>query len=32
MKVIEPSVEILKQEDFSIKGIKQFIERCERVW
>ena len=31
MKVIEPSVEILKQEDFSIKGIKRFIEQCARL-
>ena len=31
MKVIEPSVEILKQEDFSIKGIKKFIEQCARL-
>lgn len=31
MKVVEPSVEILKQEDFSIKGIQQFIERCARL-
>lgn len=31
MKVVEPSVEILKQEDFSIKGIKKFIEQCARL-
>ena len=31
MKVVEPSVEILKQEDFSIKGIKRFIEQCARL-
>ena len=31
MKVIEPSVEILKQKDFSIKGIKKFIEQCARL-
>lgn len=31
MKVIEPSVETLKQEDFSIKGIKRFIEQCARL-
>lgn len=31
MKVIEPSVEIIKQEDFSIKGIKKFIEQCARL-
>ena len=31
MKAIEPSVEILKQEDFSIKGIKKFIEQCARL-
>lgn len=31
MKVLEPTVELIKQEDFSIKGIKQFIERCARL-
>ena len=31
MKVIEPSVDILKQEEFSIKGIKRFIEQCARL-
>ena len=31
MKVLEPTVEVIKQEDFSIKGIKQFIERCARL-
>ena len=31
MKVVEPSVEIIKQEDFSIKGIKKFIEQCARL-
>ena len=31
MKVIESSVETLKQEDFSIKGIKKFIEQCARL-
>lgn len=31
MKLIEQSFEILKQEDYSLKGIKKFIERCGRV-
>lgn len=31
MKLIEQSFEILEQTDYSLKGIKQFIERCRRV-
>lgn len=31
MKLIKQSFEILNQKDFTIKGIKQFIERCARV-
>ena len=31
MKLINQNFEILEQKDFSIKGIKQFIERCGRV-
>lgn len=31
MKVLEPTVELIKQEDFSIKGIKKFIEQCARL-
>ncbi len=31
MKLIKQSFEILKQKDFTLKGIKQFIERCARV-
>lgn len=31
MKLIKQSFEILEQKDFTIKGIKQFIERCARV-
>lgn len=31
MKLIKQSFEILEQNDFSLKGIKQFIERCGRV-
>ncbi len=31
MKLIQQSFEILEQKDFTIKGIKQFIERCARV-
>ena len=31
MKLINQSFEILKQEDFSLIGIKKFIERCGRV-
>ena len=31
MKLIEQSFEILEQKDFTIKGIKQFVERCARV-
>lgn len=31
MKLIKQSFEILKQTDYSLKGIKQFIERCGRV-
>lgn len=31
MKFIKQSFEILEQKDFTLKGIKQFIERCARV-
>lgn len=31
MKLINQSFEILEQKDFTLKGIKQFIERCGRV-
>lgn len=31
MKLIKQSFEILKQKDFSLIGIKKFIERCGRV-
>lgn len=31
MKLVKQSFEILEQKDFSLKGIKQFIERCGRV-
>ena len=31
MKLIKQSFEILEQTDYSLKGIKQFIERCGRV-
>ena len=31
MKLIKQSFEILEQKDFTLKGIKQFIERCARV-
>ena len=31
MKLIKPSFEILEQKDFSLIGIKKFIERCGRV-
>lgn len=31
MKIIKQSFEILEQKDFTIKGIKQFVERCARV-
>lgn len=31
MKLIKQSFEILEQKDFTIKGIKQFVERCARV-
>lgn len=31
MKLIKQSFEILKQKDFSLVGIKKFIERCGRV-
>lgn len=31
MKLIKQSFEILKQEDFSLVGIKKFIEKCGRV-
>ena len=31
MKFIKQSFEILEQKDFTIKGIKQFVERCARV-
>lgn len=32
MKLINQSFEILEQKDFTITGIKKFIERCGRVW
>lgn len=32
MKLIQQSFEILEQTDFSLIGIKKFIERCGRVW
>lgn len=31
MKLIQQSFELLEQKDFTLKGIKQFIERCARV-
>lgn len=31
MKLVKQSFEILEQKDFSLKGIKRFIERCGRV-
>lgn len=31
MKLIKQSFEILEQKDFTLKGIKQFIEKCARV-
>lgn len=31
MKLVNQSFKILEQKDFSLKGIKQFIERCGRV-
>ena len=31
MKLIKQSFEIIEQNDFTLKGIKQFIERCARV-
>jgi thymidylate synthase (FAD) len=31
MKLIKQSFEILEQTDYSLKGIKQFIEKCGRV-
>lgn len=31
MKLIQQSFEILEQKDFSLVGIKKFIERCGRV-
>ena len=31
MKLIKQSFEILEQKNFTIKGIKQFVERCARV-
>ena len=31
MKLINQSFEILEQKDFSLEGIKKFIERCGRV-
>ena len=31
MKLIKQSFEILEQKDFSLIGIKKFIERCGRV-
>lgn len=32
MKLINQSFEILEQKDFTLKGIKKFIEKCGRVW
>ena len=32
MKLIKQSFEILEQKDYSLVGIKKFIERCGRVW
>lgn len=32
MKLIQQSFEILEQTDFSLVGIKKFIEKCGRVW
>lgn len=31
MKLIKPSFEIIEQTDYTLKGIKKFIERCSRV-
>lgn len=31
IRVIKPSVEILKQDDFSIDGIKKFIDKCTSI-
>lgn len=31
MKLVNQSFEILEQKDFTLKGIKQFIEKCGRV-
>lgn len=31
MKLINQSFEIIQQEDFTLRGIKKFIERCARV-
>lgn len=31
MKLVKQDFEILEQKDFTLKGIKQFIERCGRV-
>ena len=31
MKLIKQNFEILEQKDFSLVGIKKFIERCGRV-
>ena len=31
MKLIKPSFEIIEQKDFTLVGIKKFIERCGRV-
>lgn len=31
MKLINQSFEILEQKDFTLKDIKQFIEKCGRV-
>ena len=31
MKLINQSFEILEQKNFTLKSIKQFIERCARV-
>lgn len=32
MKLIKQSFEILEQKDFTLKGIKQFIEKCGALW
>lgn len=31
MRLLTPSFEILEQKDYTLKGIKKFIERCARV-